>query len=187
MRGTDRMSDASFRFMEALFKIQDALFPYIDRRVKRFGIEAGMTVVDYGCGPGRYTVRFARLAGASGRVYALDVQELALEAVRRRAVREGLGNVEAVLVRDYDSGLPAGIADRVCAIDMFFGVRDPGAFLAEVDRLLKPEGLLLLDDGHQSRAVTLAKLAASGRFEVAEETLDHLTCRKRKAPASTGG
>ena len=34
---------------------------------------------------------------------------------------------------------------------------------------------------------TLAKLAASGRFEVAEETRDHLTCRKRKAPASTGG
>jgi len=55
--------------------------------------------------------------------------------VRRRAVREGLGNVEAVLVRGYDSGLPAGIADRVCAIDMFFSVRRPGEFLSETARL----------------------------------------------------
>jgi len=175
------MSDASFRIMEALFAIQDTLFPYIDRRARLFGIEAGMTVVDYGCGPGRYTVRFARLAGPSGRVYALDIQELAVEAVRRRCAREGLGNVEAVLVRGYDSGLPAGIADRVCAIDMFFAVRRPGDFLAEVARLLKPDGLLILDDGHQSRATTRRKLAASGLFETAEETRDHLECRKREA------
>jgi ubiquinone/menaquinone biosynthesis C-methylase UbiE len=182
MRGTDRMSSASFRVMVALFKIQDALFPYIDRRVKMFGIEAGMTVVDYGCGPGRYTVRFARLVGPAGRVYALDVQELAVEAVRRRAAREGLANVEAVLARGYDSGLPAGITDRVCAIDMFFFVRRPNDFLAEAARLLAPEGLLILDDGHQARTVTRRKLAASGLFETIEETRDHLKCKKRSPP-----
>jgi ubiquinone/menaquinone biosynthesis C-methylase UbiE len=179
MRGTDRMSDASFRFMEVAFKIQDTLFPYIDRRVRGFGIEAGMTVVDYGCGPGRYTARFALLVGPSGRVYALDVQELAVEAVRRRAAREGLGNVEAVLVRGYGSSLPAGIADRVCAIDMFFSVRRPGDFLAEAARLLAPGGLLILDDGHQTRATTRRKLAATGLFQIVEETRDHLKCRVR--------
>ena len=181
MRGPERMSNASFRVMEALFNIQDALFPYIDRRVRLFGIEPGMTVVDYGCGPGRYTVRFARLAGPSGKVYALDIQELAIETVRRRCAREGLGNVEAVLVRGYDSGLPGGIADRICAIDMFFAVRRPLDFLAEVARLLAPNGLLILDDGHQSRATTRRKLAASGLFETAEQTRDHLECRKREA------
>jgi cyclopropane fatty-acyl-phospholipid synthase-like methyltransferase len=179
MRGTDRMSDVSFRLMEAAFKVQDTLFPYIDRRVRGFGIEAGMTVVDYGCGPGRYTVRFARLVGPSGRVYALDVQELAVEAVSRRVEREGLANVEAVLLRGYDSGLPAGIADRVCAIDMFFAVRRPGEFLAEAVRLLAPGGLLILDDGHQTRATTHRKLAASGLVEIVEETRDHLKCRAR--------
>jgi ubiquinone/menaquinone biosynthesis C-methylase UbiE len=184
------MSDASFRIMEALFNIQDALtalaspiglFPYIDQRIRGFGIEAGMTVVDYGCGPGRYTVGFARLAGPSGRVYALDIQDLAVEAVRRRCARDGLGNVVPVLVRGYDSGLPGGLADRVCAIDMFFSVRRPGDFLAEVARLLKPEGLLILDDGHQSRATTRRKLEASGLFETIEETRDHLKCRKRES------
>ena len=173
------MTDLGFRFMVAAFRLQDALFPYIDRRVGGFGLASGMTVVDYGCGPGRYTLRFARLVGEAGKVYAVDIQELAVEAVRRLAARQRLDNVEAVLGRGYDTGLPAAVADRVCAIDMFFAVRDPGAFLAEIFRLLKPDGLLILDDGHQSRSATRAKLAASGVLEIVEETRDHLTCRKR--------
>jgi len=179
MPPTDRMSNLAFRLMQAAFRVQDLLLPYIERRVSGFGLEQGMTVVDYGCGPGRYTRRFARLVGDAGKVYAVDVQELAVRAARRLAEDRHLANVEAVLARGYDSGLPARIADRVCAIDMFFGVRDPTAFLTEVSRLLKPDGLLILDDGHQSRAVTRRKLAASGLFEIAEENRDHLTCRKR--------
>jgi ubiquinone/menaquinone biosynthesis C-methylase UbiE len=174
-----RMSDLGFRLMVAAFRLLDTFFPYIDRRVRGFGLAPGMAVVDYGCGPGRYSLRFARLVGESGRVFAVDVHPLAMEAVRRLRVRYGLANLEAVLARGYDTGLPSGLADRVCAIDMFFSVRDPGAFLAEVDRLLKPQGLLLLDDGHQSRAVTRAKLAAFARFEILEESRDHLVCRKR--------
>ncbi len=179
MSRTDRMPDLAFRLMTAAFRLQDALLPYIDRRVRGFGLAPGMTVVDYGCGPGRYSLRFARLVGESGRVFAVDIHELAVEAVRRLAARHSLANLEGVLARGYDTGLPSALADRLCAIDMFFSVRDPSAFLAEVDRLLKPEGLLILDDGHQSRAATRAKLAASGRFEILQETRDHLTCRKR--------
>ena len=173
------MSDLAFRFMIAAFWLVDTFFPYVDRRVRGFGLAPGMTVVDYGCGPGRYSLRFAHLVGKSGRVYAVDIQPLALEAIGRLRAQHGLANLEAVLARGNDTGLPSALANRVCAIDMFFSVRDPDAFLAEVDRLLKPEGLLLLDDGHQSRATTRAKLAASGRFEVLKETRDHLTCRKR--------
>lgn len=181
MRRSDRMSDLSFRLMIAAFRLADALFPHVDRRVRGFGLAPGMTVVDYGCGPGRYSLRFAQMVGESGRVFAVDIHPLAVEAVLRLRSRHRLPNLEAVLARGYDTGLPSSIADRVCAIDMFFSVRDPSAFLAEIDRLLKPDGLLLLDDGHQSRSATLAKLAAWGRFEVAEETRDLLTCRKRKA------
>jgi cyclopropane fatty-acyl-phospholipid synthase-like methyltransferase len=180
------MPDLSFRLMIAAFWLQDTFFPYIDRRVRGFGLAPGMTVVDYGCGPGRYSLRFARLVGESGEVFAVDIHPLAMEAVLRLRALHGLRNLLPVLARGYDTGLPPAIADRVCAIDMFFSVRDPGAFLAEVARLLKLDGLLILDDGHQRRSVTLAKLAASGRFEVVEETRDHLTCRKRKVSAGIG-
>lgn len=176
-RNVDRMPDFAFRMMSAIMDVKDVLMPSIDRRVTGFGIRPGMTVVDYGCGPGRYTTRFARLAGASGRVYAVDVHELAIERVKRKQQAEGLDNVVPVLARGYDSGLPDHVADMVCALDMFFGVREPATFLREVHRITRPDGVLIVDDGHQSRQATLSKIRASGLWAVADESRDHLRCR----------
>ena len=81
------MSDLSYRLMVALFKLGDAVYPTVARRTRGFGIKPGMTVVDYGCGPGRYTIRFARLVGEIGRVYDWVVGLFALpeesEKIRR--------------------------------------------------------------------------------------------------------
>ena len=175
-RETDRMSDIAFRVMILLFRLLDFVYPYIDKRVKAFGIRPGMTVVDYGCGPGRYTLRFAGLVGQTGKVYAVDVHELAIEAVSKKVASSGLGNVETALATGYESGLSDDIADVICALDMFFGVRDPSSFLAELHRILKPDGVLVIDDGHQSRKTTKRKIAASGQWAIREETKDHLKC-----------
>ena len=174
---SDRMSGSSYRLMIAAFAVLDFFFPYIDRRVRRFGIREGMTVVDYGCGPGRYTTRFARLVGQNGIVYAVDIHEMAIEATARRMQRQRLENVVPVLANGYRSGLPDHIADMVCAIDMFFSVREPIPFLAELKRIAKQDGVLVIDDGHQSRVTTKRKLAASGHWAIYEETRDHLKCK----------
>ena len=176
-RESDRMSDLSFRGMNLIFKVVDFFFRYIDKRVKKFGVKPGMTVVDYGCGPGRYSLRFSKLVGQEGKVYAADIHELAIAEVEKKVVEHGLDNVEAVLVKGYESGIPDQVADMVFAIDMFFAVKEPTAFLAELKRISKPEGLLVIDDGHQSRAETNRKMKESGQWKVWEETKDHLKCR----------
>ncbi len=172
----DRMPDFAFRAMVFIMQVEDFFWRRIDRRAQTFGIQPGMAVVDYGCGPGRYTTRFARLVGQGGRVYAVDIHELAVQEVQKKAQRLGLRNVTASVARGYDSALPAGIADVVCCLDMFFGVREPTALLAELKRLARPGGVLVIDDGHQPRSATLAKIRASGHWAVAAETRDHLTC-----------
>jgi len=176
-RGSERMSDFSFRGMEFLFRIIDFVRPYIDKRVQNFGIQPGMTVVDYGCGPGRYTTRFARLVGDKGRVFAVDIHELALEGVKKRIQKQGLNTVTPILAKGYDSGIPDDTADIVCAIDIFFGINDPSAFLKELRRITHPEGFLVIDDGHQSRKETKRKIADSGYWEVMDESKDHLKCK----------
>ncbi len=171
------MSDFSFRGMELLFRVIDRIYPYIDKRVQKFGIQPGMTVVDYGCGPGRYTTRFAQLVGERGRVFAVDIHERAIEAVNKRIKKQGLESVTPVLAKGYDSGLSDGAADMVCAIDVFFGINDPTAFLKELRRITNPEGLLIIDDGHQPRSETKRKIAASGCWGIEEESKDHLKCK----------
>lgn len=179
---SERMSDASFKLMDLLFKLVDLVFPHIGRRVEEFGIREGLTVVDYGCGPGRYTVHLASRVGPSGKVYAVDIHELAIQAVQRKASKLRLENVEAVLAVGYDSTLPDQIADVVCAIDMFFGIKQPTEFLAELRRIARRDGRLIIDDGHQPRSETRRKIVESGHWIIEQEVRDHLTCRP--APSS---
>ena len=181
-RQTEKASDKSFRMMLAIFKIVDSFFPYVRKRMKKFGVENGMTVVDYGCGPGRYSVPIAEMVGAKGRVYAVDIHEMALKNVQDRIRKEGIKNIKTSLAKghddgDYNSGLKDNTADIVCAIDMFFIIKKPTEFLKEIRRILKPNGILIIDDGHQSRKVTKQKLDSSGIFTIIEETKDHLKCK----------
>ncbi len=97
-RTIERMPSIAFRLMGVTMALEDWLHPTIDRRVLTFGIRAGMTVVDYGCGPARYTPRFAKLVGSSGKVYAVDIQPLAMEAVKQKMAKEHLDNIVPVLV-----------------------------------------------------------------------------------------
>jgi ubiquinone/menaquinone biosynthesis C-methylase UbiE len=172
----ERMSDVNYRLMVLIMNVVDILFSHIEKRVARFGIQPGMIVVDYGCGPGRYTIFYSRLAGMNGKVYAVDIHQMAIEIVRKKMEKYGLDNVEPVLARGYDSGLPDHVADVVTAIDMFFAIRNQPAFLAELRRIAKPNGILVIDDGHQPRQRTKEQLAAAGSWRILEETKDHLKC-----------
>jgi len=48
-----------------------------------------------------------------------------------------LNNVETVLVNGYNSPLPDQTADIICALDMFFIIKEPTEFLKELNRLIK--------------------------------------------------
>ena len=174
------MPDWSFRLMDLLFHVIDYIHPHIDKRVERFEIKPGLTVVDYGCGPGRYTIRFAKLVGEPGKVFAVDIHKLAIEAVKKKIERYGLKNITPVLADGYRSGLPDNTADLVCAIDMFHMISNTSEFLTELRRIIKNDGILIIDDGHQRRSTTRKAILESGLWEILEETKDHLKCTPKK-------
>lgn len=178
-RKTEKMSNTGFKMMKLTFNVIDSLFPYVSKRVKKFGIQEGMTVVDYGCGPGRYATKFAELVGENGKVYALDIHELAIEGVKKRIQKQNIKNIEPILIHGYNSTLPDGIADVVCAIDMFFLIKQPTEFFGELKRITRSNGTLVIDDGHQSRSETKQKIIDSGYWDIVEETKDHLKCKSR--------
>ena len=137
-------------------------------------------MVDYGCGPGRYIAEASRRVGPRGKVYAIDVHELAIAGVRKMIAMHNLTNVIPVLAKGYNSGLPDHVADLIYALDMFHSVKDPMALLAELRRIVKPSGTLILEDGHQSREKTRAKIARSSLWRIISEEKAHLTCMPKK-------
>jgi ubiquinone/menaquinone biosynthesis C-methylase UbiE len=183
---TDGKSDIGYRMMSLIFVIRDKfLSPW--SLLDEFGIKRGQTVVDYGCGPGSYVRRASELVGSGGKVFAVDIHELAIRAVRKRIQKEKLSNVEALPTDGQGSSLPNGTADVIYALDMFHMVSTPGVFLEELNRICKQKGVLFIDNGHQSREEAKFKLRSSGLWEIVEETKRYLKCRPLKKPDKQPG
>ena len=60
---------------------------------------------------------------------------------------------------------------------MFFVIKKPSEFLGELRRIAMSDGILVIDDGHQSREETKKKILESGHWTIWEETRDHLKCK----------
>ena len=97
-------------------------------------------VADIGAGAGWFTIRLARRVAQLGRVYAVEVQEPTLDAIRRRVAREGLGNVRLVLGSETDPRLPAGTLDAALIVDTYPEIDHRPAYLRTLVRALKPGG-----------------------------------------------
>ena len=66
------------------------------------GVHEGQTVLDIGCSSGTFTIPAATLVGEYGTVYALDVNQGALEKLRIRAEAAGLKNIRTFLASADD-------------------------------------------------------------------------------------
>ena len=111
------------------------------------GLQPGMTLVDYGCGPGLVTLQAAEVVGAAGKVYALDIHAGMVSLVRSRAAEAGLANVTALMNDGPEAPLPAGVAD-VITCTLVFHYRESRherqALAADLARLLKPGGCAMV-------------------------------------------
>ena len=172
-----KINDREFKVMQALMRFADKIHPHTTAIADSFGIKKGMTVVDYGCGPGRYTVEFSRLTGPEGKVIAVDLIEIALRETEKRLKDSGISGVELLLAQGYDSGVESETADMVCAVDMFHHV-DSEPFLKEVFRIAKPDGLLIISGGHQTRGIIKKAVLDSGLWDIADETKIYLKYKK---------
>lgn len=109
-------------------------------------IKPGARVADIGCGFGYFTFRLATQVGASGKVYAVDIDEEAIEKVRERKQRENLAQVEPILSEQADPHLPTNL-DAVLIVDTYHEFRDYTTMMQAVFRALKPGGRLVIIDG----------------------------------------
>ena len=118
-----------------------------DQVMDALRIAEGTTAADLGAGGGWFTIRLARRVGQNGRVYAVDVQRLMIEAIQRRVQREGLVNVTTVQGEYDDPRLPADArTDAVLIVDAFHEMEDPILLLKNVARTLHPHGRIGIID-----------------------------------------
>ncbi|MFA4818248.1 MAG: methyltransferase domain-containing protein [Patescibacteria group bacterium] len=116
----------------------------------KLGVQLGQQVGDLGCGgAGYFTLPAARLVGATGKIYAIDILKSALEGVVSKAKLENLSNIETVWSDLETVGaakiLPDSL-DHALLINIMFQSRQNDALAQEARRLLRVGGKLLVVD-----------------------------------------
>lgn len=115
--------------------------------VRLLKVPKNVSVADFGCGSGFFSIAFAKVIGDEGRVYALDILPSVLEAVQSHCQSLGITNVlpkRANLERLQGSGLQDASVDWVIMKDVLFQNKRKEILLAEGYRVLKPQGKLFV-------------------------------------------
>ncbi len=116
--------------------------------LKEVGIKKSQAVLDFGCGSGLYAIPAARLVSEEGKVYALDENEEALQAVLENAKKSGLGNVKTIHSDTLKTGLDDESVDVVLLYDVIHLIEDRTTLFSEIHRILKPEGVVSIYPMH---------------------------------------
>ena len=106
------------------------------------GVRPGAHVLDAGCGKGAVTIPAARLAGAGGRVHAIDLAAPMLQAAAARARACGLGNVTVTRGDAEDPPFAAGTFGVILAGYVIQLLPRPAHAARRWLALLKPGGTL---------------------------------------------
>jgi precorrin-6B methylase 2 len=111
--------------------------------ISKLPINENSKVADVGAGSGFYTFRIANRV-PKGKVYAVDIQQEALNYINNKAEKQKVDNVITVLGTEKSPNLPENTLDLVIMVDVYHELAFPKEMLENIRKSLKSEGKLLL-------------------------------------------
>ncbi len=159
-----------YTFLIPLRKYQHDPYKIIGPHLKQ-----GMTVMDYGCAMGYFSIPLAKMTGSKGTVYCVDIQEKMLTKLKKRAEKHNVSTVIKTLQvgENYN---PIELKERLDFVLLFMvahEVPDQATLFNDLYSMLKPGGKILFfepqghvkpDDFEKS-----LQLANAVGFKISEE------------------
>ncbi len=137
---------SSEREIERLAYQNEVWFDATNDLWEKAGIGLGKSVVDLGCGPGFCTFPLSRLVGSNGHIFAVDSSDKFAKLLQEKLKTNASQNIT---FHQNDAGsleLKDNSADVIFSRWLFCFLENPSQVLAEVKRILKPDGKLIIID-----------------------------------------
>jgi len=126
------------------------------KNLRALGLREDSVVADLGAGTGFYSIAAGHLV-PKGKVYAVEVVKDFLMTIRNKVKDASLNNVEIIwgdIEKIGGTKIGDGVLDVAIASNVFSQVEDKQKFIAEIKRILKPKGRVLLVDWATHSAVS---------------------------------
>ena len=104
-------------------------------------IKSDSIILDYGCGPGNFSVAVSKLFAGTCKIFALDMHPLAINDISKKIKKHKITNIETIL-SDCDTGLDSDSVDVILLHYVFNDLTNTNDVLQELHRILKPTGIL---------------------------------------------
>ncbi|HWD87275.1 MAG TPA: class I SAM-dependent methyltransferase [Mucilaginibacter sp.] len=114
-----------------------------DLTIEKLPINESSVVADIGAGTGYYTFRICNKV-PQGRVYAVEVQDDAVNYLKNKVGQQDIKNVTVVKGREQSPELPESSIDLAMMVDVYHELLYPHEMLENIRKALKPNGKLLL-------------------------------------------
>ena len=108
--------------------------------LRSLGVGEGKVVADLGCGTGFFTLPASELVGASGKVYAVDVQQEMVDDLRARLAQQGITNVAVRRSSELEPSIPQRSVDLALLAFVLHEIDQRSSFLLAAKRLLRDDG-----------------------------------------------
>lgn len=147
----------------------------INRVMDALKINQGKSVADIGAGSGWFTLRAARRVGASGAVYAVEINQDYINHINNRAKAENLPVIKTVLGAEDNPRLPAKAIDAALMLKTYHEIAEPVRVLRNLRGSLKAGGRLGVIDrngnggDHGIDRDVVVREAAQAGFKLVEE------------------
>jgi SAM-dependent methyltransferase len=120
--------------------------PEAEAMLDRIGLAPGAECIDLGCGAMGILRPLSRRVGPSGRVVGVDLDAKQLAGARAFVKEAGLSSVEILELDAYRTGLPAEAFDLVHVRFVFAPVGRDDELLREMLRLVRPGGVIAIQE-----------------------------------------
>lgn len=107
-------------------------------------VAEGDSVADVGCHEGYFSFHLSEKVGRAGRIYAVDVEEYRLDALKEHLRDRKVTNIEAILGEYDNPKLPENSLDAVIIMDTYHEMEAYNTILSHIKKSLKSTGRLLI-------------------------------------------
>ena len=115
-----------------------------DEIIRKLNIKPGSQAADVGCHEGYFTMKLARVVGAEGKVYAVDISKDKIEKLKKHLADRKIQNVNAIKGEENNPRLPPLTLDAVLIVDTYHEMDAHQQILQHLKEAVEPGGRLLI-------------------------------------------